>query len=116
MIKGHHYFVYILECSDGSYYTGVTNNIERRLWEHETGFNITCYTYKKRPVTLKYYIHLNDIKQAITWRNKLKDGHEKRKRHCLRKTGGKYRGWQRIIHRTRLRQALEAEGEVSTIG
>jgi putative endonuclease len=33
------YYVYILQCRDGSYYTGVTNNIERRLWEHETGYN-----------------------------------------------------------------------------
>ncbi|WP_462252608.1 GIY-YIG nuclease family protein [Ferruginibacter sp.] len=30
----HNYFVYIVECSDKSYYTGVTNNIERRIWEH----------------------------------------------------------------------------------
>ena len=36
------YYVYILQCKDGSYYTGVTNNIERRLWEHETGDNPKC--------------------------------------------------------------------------
>jgi Predicted endonuclease containing a URI domain len=37
MKLNHNYSVYVLECSDGSYYTGVTNDLERRLWEHETG-------------------------------------------------------------------------------
>ena len=35
MKQGHHYHVYILERSDKSYSTGVTNNFERRLWEYE---------------------------------------------------------------------------------
>ena len=43
----HCYYVYILQCKDGSYYTGVTNNIERRLWEHESGYNAGCYTFGK---------------------------------------------------------------------
>ena len=45
MKLSHNYSVYILECSDGSYYIGVTNDLERRLWEHDTGFDIGCYTY-----------------------------------------------------------------------
>jgi putative endonuclease len=44
----HHYAVYILQCSDGSYYAGVTNDIERRLWEHNTGYDMKCFTYKRR--------------------------------------------------------------------
>ncbi len=37
------YFLYILECADGSLYTGITTNIERRLREHKegTGANYT---------------------------------------------------------------------------
>ncbi len=31
------YFLYILECSDGSFYTGITNNVERRFNEHKKG-------------------------------------------------------------------------------
>jgi putative endonuclease len=31
------YYVYILKCSDKSYYTGLTNDIDRRLWEHQEG-------------------------------------------------------------------------------
>ena len=31
------YLVYILECADGSYYTGSTDDINKRLWQHEQG-------------------------------------------------------------------------------
>ena len=34
LFQPNSYFVYILECSDNSYYTGVTNNLERRIIEH----------------------------------------------------------------------------------
>ena len=46
------YVVYILECSDGSYYTGSAADISRRLWEHETGALSSAYTYSRRPVKL----------------------------------------------------------------
>lgn len=46
------YYVYILKCSDGSYYTGVTNCLERRFAEHVDGRNVTCYTFSRRPVEL----------------------------------------------------------------
>jgi putative endonuclease len=50
MKTGHNYYVYIVQCSDGHYYTGVTNDLDRRLWEHNTGYNKDCYTFKRRPV------------------------------------------------------------------
>ncbi|MGN7788062.1 GIY-YIG nuclease family protein [Niabella sp. 22666] len=46
------YYVYILKCADSSYYTGVTGNLEQRLRIHESGENIGCYTYSRRPLTL----------------------------------------------------------------
>ena len=46
------YFVYILECSDGSYYTGSTDDINKRLWQHEQGIEVSSYTYSRRPVKL----------------------------------------------------------------
>ena len=79
MKQGHHYYVYILECSDKSYYTGVTNNLERRLWEHETGFDKSSYTFKRRPVVLKYSMHLTDVKQAILWEKQVKGWSRKKK-------------------------------------
>ena len=46
------YTVYILHCADGSYYTGFTNDMERRMEEHHTGHSPTGYTTPRRPVTL----------------------------------------------------------------
>lgn len=46
------YYVYILECSDGSFYTGVCNDLGRRFDEHQEGADPKCYTYKRRPVRL----------------------------------------------------------------
>ena len=66
------YFVYILLCSDNSYYTGITNNIERRLYEHESGLDPRAYTYKRRPVKLVFQEMFNDIHQAIAFEKQIK--------------------------------------------
>jgi putative endonuclease len=49
------------------------------LWEHDTGFDIGCYTYSKRPVKLKYYETTSDIKQAILRKKQLKGWSGKKK-------------------------------------
>lgn len=48
------WFVYILECNDGSLYTGVTNDIERRVQQHNDGTGAR-YTRSRRPVRLRYH-------------------------------------------------------------
>jgi putative endonuclease len=48
------WFVYILFCSDGTLYTGITTDIERRLREHNTGKAGARYTRSRRPVRLAY--------------------------------------------------------------
>lgn len=48
------YYVYILQCSDFFLYTGITNNIERRVEEHQKGINKNCFTFKRRPVKLLF--------------------------------------------------------------
>lgn len=47
------YFCYILECSDGTYYTGWTTDPERRLRQHNRGIGAR-YTRSRRPVRLVY--------------------------------------------------------------
>ena len=79
----HNYYVYILECNDKSYYTGITNDLDRRIIEHNTGFVKGCYTYTRRPVILKYYSHFFDVKQAIAWEKQIKGWSRKRKRLYL---------------------------------
>jgi putative endonuclease len=71
--------MYILECSDGSYYTGSTVDLERRLWEHENSLG-SNYTRKKLPVKLIYFEEYNRIDDAF-YREKQIHGwsHEKKK-------------------------------------
>ena len=46
------YFVYILKCSDASYYVGITSNLDRRVSEHNAGKYPDAYTHSRRPVEL----------------------------------------------------------------
>jgi putative endonuclease len=48
------YFVYILECADKSYYVGSTNNLEKRLKQHNESKWGAHYTKIRRPVIVKY--------------------------------------------------------------
>jgi len=48
------YYVYMLRCIDGTFYTGITNNIERRYAEHCDGLDPTSYTHSRRPLRLVY--------------------------------------------------------------
>lgn len=66
------YYVYILQCRDGSYYTGVTNDYQRRLEEHQIGESPTAYTFKRRPVKLVYVAAFKDVDDAIIWETKVK--------------------------------------------
>lgn len=73
------YVVYILECSDGSYYTGLTNNLDERLWQHQTGFFPECYTYQRRPVVLRWQEYVDTIDEALTREKQLKGWSRKKK-------------------------------------
>ena len=73
------YFVYILLCSDGSYYTGVTNNIERRVYEHDCGYDTKAYTFSRRPLKLVFCESFNDVNQAIAFEKQVKGWNRKKK-------------------------------------
>ncbi len=87
----HNYYVYIVECSDRFYYTGVTNDLEGRIIQHNSGENVTCFTFKRRPVVLKYAEHFHNINQAIEWEKQLK-GWSRKKKEALFKED-----WSTII-------------------
>ena len=76
------YFVYILKCSDDSFYTGITNNIEKRLAEHNSDYSVTSYTFKRRPVQLVFCKQFQDVKQAIELEKQIK-GWTRRKKEAL---------------------------------
>jgi putative endonuclease len=67
------YIIYILLCSDNSYYTGLTNDFEKRIWQHDTGFFPECYTFKRRPV-MKTEAEANNLEKQIKgWSRKKKE-------------------------------------------
>ena len=59
------YTVYILECADGTYYTGITTDITRRIDEHNHSPKGAKYTRVRRPVTLRYREEHSDKSQAL---------------------------------------------------
>jgi len=66
------YFVYILLCSDNSYYTGLTDDLDQRYLHHQIGEYPTCYTFKRRPVTLKYFETIRLLDDALKREEQIK--------------------------------------------
>jgi len=61
-----HWFVYMLHCADGSLYTGVTTDLERRLREHNEDNRLGArYTRARRPVQLAWHEQLADRSGAL---------------------------------------------------
>lgn len=58
-------YTYILKCSDGTYYTGWTNHLERRMKNHNAG-NGGKYTRSRRPVELIYYETFETKEEAMS--------------------------------------------------
>ena len=69
--------MYILECANGSYYTGSTKNIELRLRQHQSGRGAN-FTLKHLPVELVYYEEFKRIDEAF-YREKQIQGWSRKK-------------------------------------
>ena len=74
-------YMYILKCADGTYYTGSTVNIEKRLWQHQNGEGAN-YTKKRLPVELVYYEEYSRIAEAF-YREKQVQGWSRKKKETL---------------------------------
>jgi putative endonuclease len=71
--------VYLLKCNDGSYYTGVTNNVDQRVFEHNNGYDRDSYTYVRRPVKCVWVSDQMDPDQAIELEKQIKGWSRKKK-------------------------------------
>ncbi len=78
-MKFHCYYVYIILCSDKTYYTGVTNDVNRRFDEHESGHDSKAYTFSRRPLKLVFYTEFNDVNCAIEKEKQIKTRSRKKK-------------------------------------
>ncbi|MES2543808.1 MAG: GIY-YIG nuclease family protein [Bacteroidota bacterium] len=74
-------WIYILECSDGTYYTGSTNNLELRLEQHQNGLG-SNHTKKHLPVILLYFEEFDRIDKAF-YREKQIQGWSRKKKEAL---------------------------------
>jgi putative endonuclease len=73
--------MYILECADGSYYTGSTRDLEKRLWEHQNGVGAN-HTAKRLPVKLVYCEVCDRVDDAF-YREKQIQGWSRKKKQAL---------------------------------
>ena len=93
------YVVYILKCSDGSYYTGSAADLLRRLWEHETGALSSAYTYSRRPVKLVW--NSEEVKRysdALRFERQIKGWSRAKKEALIR---GDYEAVHEVVKRER---------------
>ncbi|MFH1429563.1 MAG: GIY-YIG nuclease family protein [Candidatus Margulisiibacteriota bacterium] len=74
-------YMYILKCSDGTYYTGSTVDLDRRINEHQSGEGAN-YTHKRRPVELVYFEEYSRIDDAF-YREKQVQGWSRKKKESL---------------------------------
>jgi putative endonuclease len=78
------YFVYIIECKDGSLYTGITNNIERRFNEHKNGRG-GHYTSSKRVRKIIYTEIHQDKSSALKREAQIKGWRREKKLTLIKK-------------------------------
>ncbi len=76
------FYVYIIECDDGSFYTGQTNSIERRISEHRAGEGAR-YTKHRRPITLRYVEEVETRDDALDRERQIKNkSHHQKAKLC----------------------------------
>lgn len=96
-------YVYIAKCNDGTYYTGVTNNIEKRLIQHNEGSNQDSYTFKRRPVSIVFYELFTDYNLAIDWETRIKKWSVKKKEALINSD------WKKLVEESKCKNKTSHE-------
>jgi putative endonuclease len=76
-------YTYILECNDGTYYTGSTKNLQRRLRQHQTGKGGAKYTRGRAPVTLVYFEEYESVTDAYRREKEIQRWTRKKKKALI---------------------------------
>lgn len=77
-------FVYILRCSDKTFYTGSTKDLDNRIKEHQAGFGAN-YTKKRLPVELIYFEEFERIDKAFKREKQIQKWSHSKKRALVEK-------------------------------
>lgn len=78
------FWVYIVRCADGSYYTGHTDNLEHRMAQHVSGAIPSCYTFKRRPVMLAFSQPCATREESLAAEQQIKGWGRKKKEAMMR--------------------------------
>ncbi len=73
------FYLYILLCSDNTFYTGVTSNLDQRIQQHNSRFFKDSYTSSRLPVELVWYTEFSDPYSAFDWEKRIKKWSQKKK-------------------------------------
>ena len=95
------YAIYILRCSDGTYYTGLTKDLEARLHEHRIGARFDSYTYGRRPVELVWSEVVESYQDAFQWEHRIKGWSRAKKEALIR---GDIEGIHQLVKAERRRR------------
>ena len=101
------FYLYILKCSDDSYYTGHTDNLEKRLAAHHRG-EISGYTSARRPVELVFVHEFSSRDEAFHAERQVK-GWSRRKKVALI-----HEDWECLQQLARSRDSLRSSGSTGS--
>ena len=90
------YFVYIVASHSGVLYTGVTNDLNRRVGEHKEG-QISSFSKRYKVNRLVYYESMNDVKDAIAREKQIKRWRRDKKVHLIESTNPEWKDLGREI-------------------
>ena len=85
MAEGKRMYLYIVRCTDGSLYTGVSSDIEKRIHRHNTGYYERCYTVNRRPVQLVFLAKFREFADAFYWEDRIKRWSHTKKEAFIRR-------------------------------
>lgn len=78
------FYVYMLFCCDGTFYTGITSNLEKRIQQHKNGAFPDSYTYRRRPLVFVYSESFATFMDAASWEKRLQKWSTKKKIALIR--------------------------------
>ena len=102
-MKVKYLYVYIAKCNDGTYYTGVTNDLEKRLVQHNEGINKEAYTFSRRPIEVVFYELFTDYNLAIDWETKIKKWSAKKKEALINSD------WKKLVEEAKCKNETSHE-------
>lgn len=77
------FFIYILKCNDDSYYTGHTDDLEKRLIQHQRAFYPYCYTATRLPIELLHQQSFYSREEALLVEQQIKGWSRKNKQALI---------------------------------